>query len=111
MGVPILDTLRAAGLRIEVNGEHLVVAPKSAITPELRRIIRDNKPVILNALADDRRHCATCANLDGKRCGARQCLVMDDIPRRCFDYQPKPQDHDQRPGCERWPSLEPEVEP
>ncbi|MBK9665540.1 MAG: hypothetical protein IPO61_07345 [Gammaproteobacteria bacterium] len=46
-----------------------------------------------------------------KRCAACQCLVMDDIPRRCFDYQPKPQDHDQRPGRERWPSLEPEVEP
>lgn len=54
---------------------------------------------------DDRRHCAACMNLAGTRCQARRLLVMDDLPRRCSDYLPTPDDPDQRPGRDRWPSL------
>lgn len=55
---------------------------------------------------DDRRHCHTCANLTGTRCRARRLkVVMDDLPRRCPDYRPKPGDPDPRPGAERWPWM------
>lgn len=107
----VLDTLRASGLTVTADGDRLIVAPSSAITPQLRQIIRDHKTEILDALADDRRHCSTCQNLDGKRCRARKLLVMDDLPRRCFDYRPKPNDPDQRPGRDRWPSMKPEATP
>ena len=55
---------------------------------------------------DDRRHCRTCQHLSGSRCRATRLLVMDDLPRRCSDYRPLPDDPDQRNGRERWPSLE-----
>ncbi len=55
---------------------------------------------------DDRRHCRTCQHLSGSRCRATRLLIMDDLPRRCSDYRPLPDDPDQRNGRERWPSLE-----
>ncbi len=61
------------------------------------------------ATDDDGRHYRTCQQLAGSRCRAHGFLVMDDIPRRCFDYQPQPGDHDQRPGSARWPPLNPET--
>ncbi|HNM80805.1 MAG TPA: hypothetical protein PKL28_07110, partial [Rhodocyclaceae bacterium] len=54
---------------------------------------------------DDRRHCRTCQHLSGSRCWATRLLVMDDLPRRCSDYLPMPDDSDQRNGRERWPWL------
>lgn len=105
----VLDTLRASGLTVTADGDRLIVTPASAITPELRQIIRDNKPVILDALADDRRHCRQCQNLNGTRCRVRGFHVMDDLPRRCFDYLPTANDHDQSPGRDRWPSMKPEA--
>jgi len=54
---------------------------------------------------DDRRHCRTCRQLAGTRCRARRLLVLDDLPRRCSDYLPMPDDPDQRPGRDRWPGL------
>lgn len=115
MGVPILQTLWAAGLTLTARGDELVVAPRNRLTDELRQVIREHKPEILGALAeaeaDDRRHCATCWNLRGARCESRGLLVMDDLPRRCFDYTPTPDDPDQRPGRDRWPSMNPEVQP
>ncbi len=102
------DELLAAGLILPEEVPHYLARYPEVMADALRNA----HPGRFTAREpDDRRHCATCANLEGKRCAACQCLVMDDIPRRCFDYQPKPQDHDQRPGRERWPSLEPEVEP
>lgn len=55
---------------------------------------------------DDRRHCRACLQLAGDRCRARNLLVMDELPRRCFDYQPNVDDYDQRPGVDRWPSMQ-----
>lgn len=54
---------------------------------------------------DERRHCRTCIQLAGTRCQARRLLVMDDLPRRCSDYLPTPDDPDQRPGRDRWPWI------
>jgi hypothetical protein len=54
---------------------------------------------------DDRRHCRTCQHLVGSRCQARRLFVMDDLPRRCFEYLPKDDDPDQCTGRDRWPEL------
>ena len=79
----VLAPILAAGLKVEIgDGDMLLVWPKTSITPELRAFIRAHKLEILDALTDDRRHCSTCRNLDGKRCRARNLLVMDDLPRR-----------------------------
>lgn len=57
---------------------------------------------VLSASDDDRRHCRTCTNLVGRRCIARNLLVIDDISWRCLDYRPTPDDPDQRSGAERF---------
>lgn len=54
---------------------------------------------------DDRRHCRMCQHLSGYRCRERRLFVMDDLPRRCFDYRPTAGDPDQRAGRERWREL------
>jgi hypothetical protein len=60
---------------------------------------------------DDRRACRQCLNLDGAQCQAirfaskRLYQPAPDIPRRCADYAPGPDDRDQRQGFERWPGL------
>lgn len=56
-------------------------------------------------VADDRRHCATCQNLNGTRCRASGFYVLDDLPRRCLGYLPMSDDPDQRSGRARWSSL------
>lgn len=38
---------------------------------------------------DDRRHCHTCQSLVGGYCRSRRYRPVDDIPRRCIDYQPR----------------------
>jgi hypothetical protein len=45
-----LALLREHGLRLHVVGEQLVVAPRSALTDELRALIRAQKRSILNEL-------------------------------------------------------------
>lgn len=63
---------------------------------------------------DDRRTCAQCANLTGRRCQAakrgeivpsRNYEPIRDIPRRCEGYRPTNGDPDQRSGTERWPDF------
>lgn len=72
---------------------------------------------------DDRRTCEQCANLDRQRGrdGFRRCAAarrgelpaigrrdyspVVDRPMRCEGYAPRPDDHDRRPGRERWPGL------
>lgn len=50
--VELLVTARAAGIRLEVQGDRLVYrAPKGALTPELRDQLVRNKPALLNLLA------------------------------------------------------------
>nr|VFJ59762.1 MAG: hypothetical protein BECKFW1821B_GA0114236_105017 [Candidatus Kentron sp. FW] len=62
---------------------------------------------------DDRRHCRQCRNLiAGGLCLAAQrkeikasLYPMDNLPRRCEGYLPKPNDPGQRVGRQRWPGL------
>lgn len=64
---------------------------------------------------DDRRYCRECSNLTSKgRCLAawRGEIVagshyhpIDDLPRRCEGFAPKPDASDQRTGRQRWPGL------
>jgi hypothetical protein len=42
--------LHAAGLRLAVRGDTLLVEPRSALNDELRQFIRQNKPAILREL-------------------------------------------------------------
>ncbi|WP_367154243.1 hypothetical protein [Methylomonas sp. HYX-M1] len=64
---------------------------------------------------DDRGYCRECSNQTSKgRCLAAwrgEILAeshyhpVDDIPRRCEGFAPKPDDSDQRTGRQRWPGL------
>lgn len=64
---------------------------------------------------DNRRRCAECGNLASNgRClaAARRELVASrtyvpapDWLRRCECFKPLANDHDQRPGRDRWPGL------
>jgi hypothetical protein len=65
--------------------------------------------------ADDRINCTACANFTPPGCqacrnGLFSFRARDHRPdperlHRCFLYAPLEQDHDQRPGAERWPGL------
>ena len=46
-----LARLRERGLRLHMTGEQLIVAPSSALTDELRALIRAQKRSILDELA------------------------------------------------------------
>lgn len=47
----VLERLSAYGVRLEREGAALVAMPKAALTDELRALIRDHKPALLDALA------------------------------------------------------------
>jgi len=47
----LLADLQRRGLRIRAQGDALIVEPRSALTDELRLLIRANKPQLLQALA------------------------------------------------------------
>jgi hypothetical protein len=49
----LLTELRSAGLRLSSRGDQLLVEPKSALTEDLRALIRGNKAVILRELAEN----------------------------------------------------------
>lgn len=49
----MLAELRTVVLRFAIDGDRLLVEPKSALTDALRTVIRVNKPAILRELADD----------------------------------------------------------
>ena len=53
MGAPdLLNVLRGMGLHLSVQGSDLHVGPREAITEEVRRLIREHKPEILEALTE-----------------------------------------------------------
>jgi hypothetical protein len=65
---------------------------------------------------DTRRCCTQCRNLSRQRCMAayrgedvfsapRDYSPVVDLPQHCPGYQPGPDDPDQRPVWERWPSM------
>ncbi len=66
-------------------------------------------------LADDRRTCGECAELEGGACMAarrgelrhasKRLEPEVDRLHRCPGYRPGKSDQDQRPGVERWPGM------
>lgn len=55
---------------------------------------------------DDRRYCRQCGNLTAaNKCRASKVSPITDLPQRCEDYSPGPEDLDRRSGRERWPGL------
>lgn len=101
-----LDTtpaaLLAAGVILRDEVPHYLERDPATMADALRRA---HPGRFIAREPDDRRHCRTCQQLAGTRCRVRRLLVMDDLPRRCSDYLPTPDDPDQRPGRDRWPSL------
>ena len=49
----LLPELRSAGLRLTARGEQLLVEPKTALTDELRAVIRQRKHELLRELAKE----------------------------------------------------------
>ena len=47
----MLDSLRARGLTLAVDSDRLLVRPRAALTPQLRRTIAEHKPELLTLLA------------------------------------------------------------
>lgn len=95
-----LAHLTALGVRLSRKGADLLAGPRSALTDDVRALIRQHKAELLDLLADDRRHCRTCAELTaaGWCLAARRGLISgagrnyrpwDDIPRRCESYAPR----------------------
>ncbi len=47
----ILDRLRHLGVNVRTDGSRLIVAPRDALTDELRTLIRQHKPALVAVLA------------------------------------------------------------
>ncbi len=53
MGAPdLLNVLRGMGLHLSAQGSELHVGPRAAITEDARRLIREHKPELLEALTE-----------------------------------------------------------
>lgn len=52
---PVLVRLSALGIRVSADGSQLRVAPRSAITDEVRQLVRIHKDELLTALGRRRR--------------------------------------------------------
>lgn len=54
MGAPdVLHLIREYGLTLTADGDRLIVTPSDRLTDDLRTLIRDNKPGVLNALESE----------------------------------------------------------
>lgn len=134
---PILGILTAGGFGCHAEGDLLIVHPAEGITDRLRVMIRANKAELLAYLrslpapandppppapwleglpSDDRIQCQACRNL----ANSGRCLAARRLPgmaswhepdgerlHACYQFFPKADDPDQRPGKVRWPSLAP----
>jgi len=79
------------------------------------RAIAEGCGIAIVKTDDDRRTCSQCLNLRGRACaiakpGGLVSANLDYQPttaalQRCAGYLPNPDDHDQRPGRERWTGL------
>ena len=49
--IGLLEQLSVAGLTLRADGRRLIVKPSSALTDELRQLIRSNKDALLSALS------------------------------------------------------------
>ena len=54
MGAPdVLNLIRASGLALTADGDRLIVTPSDRLTDDLRTLIRNNKPGVLDALESE----------------------------------------------------------
>ena len=74
---PVLVRLRALGIRVSADGSKLGVAPRSAITNEVRQPVRSHKVELLTVLEAETRLRQLAAELD---------LPVDDLLRCYRDY-------------------------
>ena len=51
LAAEILERLTACGVRLKRDADALVASPRAALTDELRKLIREHKPELLEALA------------------------------------------------------------
>jgi len=101
-----LDTTPAALLAAGLILPDEVTGYADSVPAVIAEAIRRAHPGLFPERATyDRRHCRTCLHRSGYHCRARHLFVMDDLPRRCSHYAPKPDEPDQRPGCELWPAM------
>lgn len=86
------------------------------------RAIAGTPSLVIATGADDRRCCIQCRNLRGGVCSVaraeadalvvanRRYRPVSDLRRRCEGFRPDDDDPDQRPGSQRWPGLNLNVE-
>ena len=122
----LLEQFAAVGVRFELSETEGLDAI-GPLTAELRATIRAHRAAIVAELrpanqadvpADDRRCCVQCRNLSAEgQCRAawraeplgfiapRTYHPVPNLLQHCAGFRPFPEDPDQRPGCERWPSM------
>lgn len=75
MGAPdILNVLHGMGLRLSAHGTELHVGPRTALTDDTRRLIRDHKTELLAAL----RQSSDFGMAEGKRVQPTDCDTLPD---------------------------------
>lgn len=68
MGAPdVLHLIRESGLTLTADGDRLIVTPSDRLTDDLRTLIRDNKPGVLNALESEAVELTRLVRLCGER--------------------------------------------
>jgi len=121
--------IREQGIELAVREGRLCARPSAGMTQETRLLVQQHRDGLIRLLAEnqeaprlplnewgDLRPCTLCRKLAGNgRClsafrgelrAARDYSPsMPGKPRRCFGYDPKPEDPEQSPGRERWPYL------
>jgi acyl-CoA reductase-like NAD-dependent aldehyde dehydrogenase len=74
---PVLVRFSALGIRVPADGSQLRVAPRSAITDEVRQLVRSHKDELLTALEAETRLRQLAAEVD---------LSVDELLRCYRDY-------------------------
>lgn len=68
MGAPdVLHLIRESGLTLTSDGDRLIVTPSDRLTDDLRTLIRDNKPGILDALESESAELTRLVRLCGEQ--------------------------------------------
>lgn len=68
MGAPdVLHLIRESGLTLTTDGVRLIVTPSDRLTDDLRTLIRNNKPGVLDALESESAELTRLVRLCGER--------------------------------------------
>jgi len=93
-----LSRIIQSGFTLQADGEDLIIEPFSKLTPEQLAFLRSHKTEIIQELKqqqaandnhdpfDDRHYCLECQKLINGRCFAQRFRPVDDVPRRCPDF-------------------------